>query len=296
MAVDVLVTGGYGVLGHRIVDSLRSTGHRVVACGRVGGVGVDAQWDISQQDRPDPDCEPAAVVHSAARIGSYQHPFSESTALFDVNVTGSLRVARWCIARQVQRLILISSAIVYGEWTDSPKGEKALVKPWIAGAYAVSKWCSEQVASLVKGAGIKLTILRLSSLYGTDYERGLVQRLLQQGRETGDIHLRPPLDDAFDLLYVSDAACTVGRALQSEREGLWNVGSGSLTTIGELAELCSKHVGARVTHSGDASDRPPRIINWVRDERARLELGHINQVSVDAGIAAIASSYDAAGG
>jgi UDP-glucose 4-epimerase len=251
---------------------------------------LDAAWDISQQDGPDPICEPAVVVHSAARLGSYQQPIADATELFAVNVGGTVRVAQWCASKQVQQLILISGAIVYGEWTGSPRDESELATPWISGPYAVSKYCSEQAASLVQEAGISLTVLRLSSLYGAGYTSGLVQRLLKQGRESGTIQLRPPLDDSFDLLNVEDAARTVALAVENGTGGLWNVGGGKLTTIKEVAELCSNQAGAEVSFSNETANRPPRIINWVNDEKARSELGHTNQITVDAGIAAIASS------
>ena len=232
MAVDVLVTGACGVLGRHIVQTLRDSGREVVASGRVAEPDADVIWDITLKDGPQPNCNPAAVVHAAARVGSYQQPLSEATILFDVNVTGTLRVAQWCVSHQVKRLVLISGAIVYGEWSDSPKNEEAVVNPWLAGPYAVSKWCGEQAASVVRSTAMELTILRLSSLYGPGYESGLIQRLLKQGMETGNINLDPPFDDAFDLLNVHDAAATVERALEAKHAGLWNVGGGGSTGAG----------------------------------------------------------------
>lgn len=287
MAVDVLVTGAAGVLGSQIVETLRTGGKQVAACGRVAGNGIDAAWDIAQSDGPKPDCEPHAVVHSAAETGSYQGLVAEATSLFDVNVTGTLRVLQWCVARGVKQVVLISGAIVYGEWTDKPKDENSPVNPWVAGPYAVSKLCSEQVASLLNGTGTTLTILRLSSLYGPGYKRGLIQRLITQGRETGSIKLRPPLNDSFDLLHVDDAAQTVAKALQWGRGGLWNVG-GSLTTIQTLAKISAEQVGVSVSTTDELPERHPRILNWVNDEKARAELGHANETSVESGITAIA--------
>lgn len=292
MAVDVLVTGGNGVLGHRIVQILRSNQKKVVATGRTPSSAVDAVWDISQQESPTIDYQPRAVVHAAALIGSYRQSISEATDLFETNVRGTLRVAQWCVSKQVRQLILISSAIVYGEWTGTSKDEKDLPSPWVAGPYAVSKWCAEQAASLVKNTGIKLTILRLSSLYGEGYESSLVQRLLQQGQAKNTIELRQPFDDSFDLLNVADAARTVCLAFERGLEGTWNVGSGSLTTIQTLVEACSRQINAEVFYSNEAPERPPRVINWVNDQKARVELGHSNQVSLNAGIMAIASEID----
>ena len=165
-----------------------------------------------------------------------------------------------------------------------------MVNPRAAGAYAVSKWCSEKISSIVKHAGCELSILRFSSLYGEGYENGLAQRLLRKGIVEGDIHLEPPYDDAFDLLHVSDAAHTIQRSMESNLTGLWNVGGGKLTTIQELAEICASQVNAQIVFSSDKSSRQPRIINWVDDQKARRELGYKNQVKLDMGISQIAQS------
>ena len=290
MAVDVLVTGAAGALGHSIVDTLRSANHNVVACGRAAGDDVDAIWDISQEEVPSPDFTPSVVVHGGARIGIYQQSLSGAISLFDVNVAGTLRVVRWCVSKQVELLVLISGAIVYGEWNDSPKSEEDPVMPWKAGAYAVSKLCSEQVASLLMDNGGKVAILRLSSLYGPRYSGGLIPRMLRQSQETGRIHLEPPFDDAFDLLHVSDAARTVQLAVEQSRTGLWNIGSGSLCTIREVADTCARHLNAQVTLSDEELARPARIINWVDDRKAREELGHTSLMSLDLGIEEIARS------
>jgi len=290
MAVDILVTGASGSLGRQIVSTLRAEKCNVIASGRVAGENVDAEWDVSQNDSPYPACRPTVVVHAAARIGSYRQSLGESVPLFEVNVSGALRVARWCVSEQVRHLILVSGAIVYGKWSDAPKSEEERVEPWAAGPYAVSKWCSEQVASLVQCAGVQLTVLRMSSLYGTGYSSGLVQRLIRDGRDTGQISLEPPFDDKFDLLHVSDAAQAVKRVIQANRAGLWNIGSGGVISIQELGEKCAAEIRVPLVCSTADPARDGRIINWINDQRARDELGHKNLVSLEWGIAEIAKS------
>ncbi len=282
MAVDVLITGASGVLGKQVVAQLRAAGYSVVGCDKQAGEHADAQWDITVQDAPEPDCSPAVVVHAAAQVGRYQHPLAEARPLFDVNVAGTLRVIQWCEARQVKRLILISGAIVYGAWMDKPKSETDPAQPWLAGAYAASKYGSEQVARLLTSCDV--TILRLSSLYGAGYARGLIQRLVGQPRQENCVRLDPPFDDAFDLLHVADAARTILRAVESPPAGLWNVGSGTLTTIREVAARCAEIVGVPVLFSESNPTRPARILNWVDDQRARRELGHTNQITLEQGI------------
>ena len=287
MAVDVLVTGAAGVLGREITQVLRSADYEVIACGRTPGDQIDARWDISCQDGPQPDCQPAVVVHAAAQTGLYGQAMEGTIAQFDVNVTGTLRVVRWCSERNVKRLILISGAVVYGQWAESPKSESDAVEPWWAGPYAVSKWASEGVASLFAAQGGQVAILRLTSLYGEGYQTGLIPRFIEQATRTGSISLEPPFDDAFDLLHVKDAARAVRSAVANESAARWNVGSGSLVTIHELAKICANQVNASIALSDTAPSRGQRITNWVNDTKARRELGHANSVSLEQGVSEI---------
>ena len=295
MAVDVLVTGAAGALGSQITFALRSASYNVIRCGRSPAANVDAHWDISCQDRPRPDCNPKIVVHAAAVIGSYGSSLETAIPQLDVNVTGTMRVVRWCQAQGVEKLVLISGAIVYGRWNESPKTEDDPLQPWWAGHYAVSKWCSEGVASLFESAEGRVTILRLTSLYGMQYGAGLIPRLLNQGLETGSIHLEPPFDDGFDLLHLQDAAQAVRLAVDSAKSGIWNVGGGNLASIREVAELCATQANATLTLSDAAPERAARIINWVDDSKARQELGHTNQVSLNMGITEITQSLQTKG-
>jgi len=251
---------------------------------------LDAHWDLSQQDAPSKDFEPMVVVHAAAKLGNYGQSLSDSSPLFDVNVTGTLRVAQWCASKGVQTLVLLSSAVVYGEWEGLSKSELDQPQAWKAGPYAVSKWCGEQVAKLAAAQGVELAILRLSSLYGVGYETGLIPRFLFQAQGAGNIDLEPPFDDSFDFLHVSDAVQTVQSAVESRRGGLWNVGGGKLITIRELAETCARHLGAQVTLSSATPSRPKQTINWVDDRRARTELGHQNRIGIDEGISELGRS------
>jgi len=290
MAVDVLLTGAPGVLGREIREILLPNGYRVIACGRTEAADIDAVWDVSVLDAPEPEQDAEVVIHAAARIGSYQQSVSEAIPLFHVNVTGTARVARWCVLRRVKRLVLISSAIVYGEWKDHPKTETDPVRPWSAGPYAVSKWCSEQVAHLVVGSGCELVVLRLASLYGVGYRNGLIQRMLREGRSGREIHVKPPCDDSFDLVHVKDAARAICRAVDAPTSGTWNIGGGSLTSIRELADICALATNSQVVVKESSVTGSRRILNWVDDRRARTDLGHSNSVSLEVGVREIAKS------
>jgi nucleoside-diphosphate-sugar epimerase len=284
----ILVTGAGGVLCRQVVARLRAGGHEVIATGRRLGNGVDVRWDITAEAAPATNSNVAVVVHAAARMGRYQQPVSESLPLFETNTIGTLRVASWCAQREVPTLVLLSSAIVYGNWQDRPKLESDPVYPWFAGPYAASKWCAEQAAALMDQQGRMLCILRLSSLYGPGYDTALPQRLLHAAQETGQIVLNPPFDDRFGLLHARDAALTVSRVVEKPTAGIWNVGGGKTTSVQALASICAQASKAKLVLKKSAQARPSRIINWVDDTRARQKWGHLDSISLEEGIGELA--------
>ena len=285
--MSVLITGAAGVLGRRVAELLRQEGCDVIACGHRPAGDVEAAWDVALETAPEPDCRPDVVIHGASRIGGYRAAGEDGVDFLETNVTGTMRVVRWCASRGVRRLVHLSSAIVYGEWHGQPR-EASLAQPWLAGPYAVSKWCGEQVAQLFEG---ELIVLRLTSLYGAGYRTGLVPRLLERAHATGEIELQPPFDDAFDLLHVADAARTVAQAAGRGASGVWNIGSGRLVTIRELGETCARHTGARLCLAESTAPRAAQILNWTDDRKARTELAHRTDVSLDKGIAECALHY-----
>lgn len=283
MALNVLVTGAGGVLGRAVVAAAESAGHRVQRCGR--RVDRDwARWDIAVDARPQGvDMVPDCVVHAAADTGALHMDITGSELMMATNVLGTWRVVEWCVKEGVPHLVLISSAIVYGQWQDTPKCEGNTVDPWTAGAYAASKWLAEQAAAGMRTAGLKLSILRMASLYGAGYVRGLPQRLMQAGRQEGVITIMRPDDDAFHLLHVDDSARTILRVIEHRTDGMWNIGGPALITLAELARACATATNAEIKITGE-SQRRRRILNWVDDSRARRELGHAPQVSLNMGI------------
>lgn len=275
-----LITGAAGVLGRCLARKLREQGHEVIACGRRADEGIDVIWDVTRDAAPHLDRPPDVVVHAAARIGGYGGPIEDAPALFETNVTGTARVVRWCALQGVRHFVFLSGALVYGDWADCP-AEDCPVRPWLAGPYAVSKWCGEQTARLHASAGI----LRLSSLYGAGYRAGLIPRLLEQARATGEVSLRLPTDDAFGLLHVEDAARTIAQAAVMCVAGIWNIGAEAAVTLQTVGEVIARQTGSRLQVAPGPPAREARRLNWIDDRKARRELGHRNELSLEAGIA-----------
>ncbi len=287
MALDVMVTGASGALGNSVVRELRSRGKSVVGCARSAGM-ADAVWDVSLADGPSVSAVPHTIVHAAARRASLDNN-QRDEELWNINVGGTARVVEWGIQRGVKRIVLTSGALVYGEWSH-PRREDEEPNAAAAGYYALSKWASEKIALTACQANCEVSVLRLSSLYGGEYKSGLIRHFLSQAALDGRIRVDPPLDDAFDLLHLRDAAAAVANAVGHAEGGLWNIGGGGLCSLLEIAETCAKVAGATVEQSRRRPRRKARILNWVDDSKARRELGHRNTVTLMEGVREISSS------
>jgi nucleoside-diphosphate-sugar epimerase len=118
-----------------------------------------------------------AVVHAAAT-----HTHHDAGEARRVNVEGTRRLVACAVAAGVERLVLISSAAVYGLLEDG--GSRDESAPLAAqGIYATSKLEAErEAASFGAIAAARLTILRPSVLYGAG--RALYGELLGGSRHS----------------------------------------------------------------------------------------------------------------
>lgn len=243
---------------------------------------MDGVWDVTTAQGPSSAVRPDTIIHAAARRATLEDK-KRDAVLWDINVGGTARVVEWALSNGVKRLILISGAVVYGGWS-APRTEDYEPEPARGGYYALSKWAAEGIARTASADRCELTVLRLSSLFGASFKTGLIRHFVSQANLDGRIRIDPPIDDAFDLLHLSDAARTVANAVEASRTGLWNVGGGEITSLKRVAEACAAVAGATVEVSRRRARRKARILNWVDDSRARNDLHHRNTITLAAAI------------
>ena len=172
----ILVTGGAGFIGSnfarialerghsiRIVDNL-SSGSREVAdeLQKLGAeviIGDVRNADVMNSAMQGVDF----VVHLAAQISvplSMEYP--KETA--DINIHGTQIVIDHAFKHGVKRLVMASSAAVYGENTNLPLNEVdggMLLSP-----YAESKWENENQILNARSTGLEAVALRFFNVYG----------------------------------------------------------------------------------------------------------------------------------
>ncbi len=297
----VLVTGGAGFVGSRIVERLLAEGaavtvlddfftghaHRLPAAGAscrvVKGTVCDA--DLVEQCVKDADL----VVHAAARniIISTKNPRED----FETNIGGTLNVLMAIRKFPVQRMVYTSSASVYGNPMHLPINEGEGVSPLTP--YAVSKLSGEHYCTaFYESYGVPAGVVRYSNVYGPHQDPanpycGVVAKFLEAILADKPPQVHGDGEQTRDFTYIDDAVEGTLMALATPRsEGqVFNLGTGTETTVSQLvrllAELCAKEVEPVHIDRRDIDNIRRRVLNI---ERARKILRWAPAVTLREGL------------
>ena len=172
----VLVTGGAGFIGSSFAKKARQQGWQVTVLDNLS-TGHKSTFDELEKlgirviigdirnrellSKEMLNC--TAVIHLAAQASvplSVEKP--EETN--EINVLGTDNVIQSCFDNDVQRLVVASSAAVYGNADNLPLKEQDAGQ--ILSPYAESKWINEQQILEARNNGLKATALRFFNVYG----------------------------------------------------------------------------------------------------------------------------------
>lgn len=232
----VLVTGADGFIGGHLMEHLSDAGHEVHAF--QGDVTNETDWwplSLYEWD---------AVCHLAALIG-VADSMNRPTDYIHANVTGTALMVE-CLRGKVGRYVLASSASVYGSCLMAT--ERSPIQP--TSVYGMTKVSQE---AIVAQTGVPATFLRPFMVYGpkqTNPDGGLVGIFARQILEGDRPRVTEDGAQRRDLVHVSDV-CEAFRLALDGPPGVYNLGTGTETTVAELAiSIASLMGGKKPTVSG----------------------------------------------
>lgn len=177
----VVVTGANGFVGRALLLRLQATaGFEPLGCvrdARVCGAGESAGGgsviEVAQGLSEETDWSTVlrgfeAVVHTAARVHQMGEAGADSLREYrNINVLGTVRLARQAADAGIQRFVFISSAKVNGEMTAKGRPFTEDDPPCPFDGYAMSKWEAEQaLQQIARESAMELVIVRPPLVYG----------------------------------------------------------------------------------------------------------------------------------
>lgn len=266
--MKVLVTGGAGFLGSRIVQRLAERGAQVTVCSRQATKheAPGTKHAVVDIDIRDADAVSRAVAghdivfHVAAKAGVWG-PRAE---FFGINVTGTRNVLRACHEHGVRKLIYTSTpSVVFSRELHGGADESLPYATRHLSHYSHSKSVAEQEVLAASGVGgLQTCALRPHLVLGADDPHLLPRVLAKAGagklKQVGDGTNRVDVthvDDAaqahLDALDHLDAAAGKAYFVRTETVDLWPWINALLKRAG-LAEVRGR-VGVRTAYYAGAA-------------------------------------------
>lgn len=282
------LTGATGMLGHHLQAALHLAGADVISVSRTfkdGVVGWDlAKW-LQYEEFDKLFSGVRAIVHAGALV-QYSREVDHSS-IYDANVRACLNLGQWALSRDIP-LVHISGAIVYAN-PFLPIQDESAPLGWsgLGGFYGLSKLLAEDVLLRLRQQGLKLAVLRPTSIYGHGMdERKIVRRFLSLASANSVIELIEPIEDRVDLIHAADVARAVVAVLRCKFWDTLNLASGEPISIKVLAETCLEVSGCgQIGITGHApSDYRPKVTYSLDIARAEECLGWTPVIGINRGM------------
>lgn len=306
MAKKILVTGGFGFIGHNVVRQLQSLGHDVVIVDNRTNYGLidEAEMRYLFDEREKlmaPDTRlylahvqdrdamrlafvrerPDVVIHLASfprQKVVNQDPVTGSSTM----MTGTMTLLEESRIAGCERFVYVSSSMVYGAFEDDVR-EDAECRP--QGQYGIMKLAGEHlVRDYTRRGCFDHVILRPSAVYGPlDVRDRVISQFMLAAREDRELHVRGP-EERLDFTFVTDAADgIVSAALRDAAANrTYNITRSHSWTLQQAAELAVSIAGrGRIIVDGRDDDFPSR--GSLNITAARHDLGFDPKIDVERG-------------
>ena len=261
----LVITGGAGFIGSnlakkaqqngwdvRILDDF-STSIRMVA-EELESLGIEVIiGDIRDKSLVHSTIlKSTAVVHLAAQVSvplSVENP--EET--MEINVQGTQNVIDSCLENSVTRLVVASSAAVYGEAETLPLKEEAagdLLSP-----YAESKWANEQQIIEARSNGLQASCLRFFNVYGAGQRPdGAYAAVIPKFADMMAHGIPPRINgdggQTRDFVHVDDVCSAIMTLIEgdwnSESHHVYNVATETKISLLELVSVINNSLANKI--------------------------------------------------
>ena len=304
--MKILVTGGMGLIGHNVVNKLQGKGHDVSIIDNCTNYGIVPEDELhylmtERQKKIAPDTlvfleniadaeamdkafektKPEVVIHMASF--PRQKVVNANPAWgAKVMMEGLINICESAKKHRVERVVYISSSMVYGDFEDQVL-EDDDCHP--IGQYGIMKLAGEDLVKDYHRRGcFDYAIIRPSAVYGPlDVEDRVVAKFMLAAMRGHTLRVNGA-GETLDFTYVDDAADGIVAAATRVMAAnhTYNITKSHSVSLLEAAEMIVKIVGKGTIEVRDKdADFPSR--GALNIDRAKVILGYDPKVDVEEG-------------
>jgi len=298
-----LVTGGAGFIGSHIAEELLAAGHQVRVFDNLSS-GYERNIETLDVEFVCGDVRDLAALKTAARgvdgifheaaMVSVPESVEKPVENNAINVTGTMNAllaAREC---GVRRVLLASSAAVYGNNPELPKREDMLPEP--VSPYALGKIAGEYYQRVFAELyDVQTVSLRYFNVFGPRQDpgsmySGVISKFVDVVKSGATPTIFGDGQQTRDFVFVKDVVQANLLAMSSEDVGngeVFNVGTGKRTSLLELIETLAA-IFDREVSPDFAEQRTGDIRHSVSDiSRASATLNYQPRATLEEGLRAL---------
>ncbi len=256
--MKVLVTGGAGFIGSHIVEHFQGRAEvRVLDNLRSGFkhnlAGFEHEFieaSILDREAVRRAVEGVDYIFHLAAMISVPESMAKPIECNELNTNGTLVVLEEAAKAGVKKLVLSSSAAIYGDNPVVPKVETMFPEP--KSPYAITKLDGEYYCRMFAAEGkLQTACLRYFNVFGPRQDpksqyAAAVPIFIHRALKHEPITIYGDGEQTRDFIYVKDiAAANVYAATQPAVAGVYNVAYGAKITIKELCQTICRLTGSR---------------------------------------------------
>jgi UDP-glucose 4-epimerase len=294
----VLVTGGAGFIGRRVVRALLAEGHEVTVA------------DL--RAFPDPDvrsvtgdlCDPGVparairtgtdvIIHLAA-ITSVLASVNDPVSTHRLNVDATARLLELAREHGVGTFLLASTNAVTGNVGSAVISEQTVLRPLTP--YGATKAAAEMLLGAYANCyGIIGAALRFSNVYGPGMSEkdSFVPRLMRAARDGEGVQVRGDGTMLRDLVHVDDVVQGVLAAWRAGHTGPLILGAGHSVSVNDMVATARKVTGAPIPaeYVPVGNGEMPAVVVDISAARA---IGYAPTHDLESGMATVWPDFDPA--
>lgn len=182
-------------------------------------------------------------------IGNSNHHQINSSCMMgmEYNVIPLKKILNYLQHRKIEKFVCFTSILLYGnEPKGRPVNESDEIYPY-QNEYIFSKYLAEQVVEFYKER-VPIINIRLCNIYGdTSLIRpDLVPTLIHDvlTKENPTVWSTEP---KRDFIFTTDAASAIVKLLETDFVGNINLGSGSMSSVGDICKIIEEISGKKIT-------------------------------------------------